>query len=400
MKKYVFFCSNPVNGGTAKVFKELTTYIMEHEEEITVVPCINEKNTVLAYKDIKTLKRLPVYSEEEFLGELKNERHTVKRVIRRMLRNIRYYKIKTQNIKVMRDFLKYESPYGIMVHNGGYVGDDLCNQLLKAAHMEGINRVISVFHNDFRKNWIRKQLLFFYDRNINRWTHEIVTVSEYTKNRILDNSYISKNIQVIHNGIKELRGPEEESSRIKLSENICNVLMIGNFLDNKGNMYYLKAARNLARGGIADAHYSIIGNIYDKCYYEECAEFIIHEKIGENISVYHDIYNAAEYIHLFDFLVVPSLYDESFGLICLEAMASGKPVVAFACGGVPEVITDKRNGLLVPVGDENALTAAMLWMIEHRIEREEMGAKCKEDFMSRFSIASMSRKYIDLMLKE
>lgn len=249
MKKYVFFCSNPVNGGTAKVFKELTTYIMEHEEEITVVPCINEKNTVLAYKDIKTLKRLPVYSEEEFLGELKNERHTVKRVIRRMLRNIRYYKIKTQNIKVMRDFLKYESPYGIMVHNGGYVGDDLCNQLLKAAHMEGINRVISVFHSDFRKNWIRKQLLFFYDRNINRWTHEIVTVSEYTKNRILDNSYISKNIQVIHNGIKELRGPEEESSRIKLSENICNVLMIGNFLDNKGNMYYLKAARNLARGG-------------------------------------------------------------------------------------------------------------------------------------------------------
>ena len=64
------------------------------------------------------------------------------------------------------------------------------------------------------------------------------------------------------------------------------------------------------------------------------------------------------------------------------------------------MIKDKRNGLLVPVGDENALTAAMLWMIEHRIEREEMGAKCKEDFMSRFSIASMSRKYIDLMLKE
>jgi len=55
------------------------------------------------------------------------------------------------------------------------------------------------------------------------------------------------------------------------------------------------------------------------------------------LCIYRGINNAYEYIELFDMLVVPSMYDESFDLISLGAMQVGRPVVAFAYGGIPDV---------------------------------------------------------------
>ena len=60
-----------------------------------------------------------------------------------------------------------------------------------------------------------------------------------------------------------------------------------------------------------------------------------------------------------DVLVAPSLY-ESFGLMYVEAMRAGKPVIGSIAGGIPEVVDDGGTGLLVPPGDVPALAEAML----------------------------------------
>jgi len=64
------------------------------------------------------------------------------------------------------------------------------------------------------------------------------------------------------------------------------------------------------------------------------------------------IYRAAEVV------VVPSLY-EPFGLVALEAMAAGRPVVAAEAGGLTEIVTEGATGLCVPPGDAGALAAAL-----------------------------------------
>jgi glycosyltransferase involved in cell wall biosynthesis len=62
-------------------------------------------------------------------------------------------------------------------------------------------------------------------------------------------------------------------------------------------------------------------------------------------------------------LVLPSEY-EAFGLVLLEAMAAGTPIVATSVGGVPEVVDHGRAGRLVPYGDADALAAALAAVLE------------------------------------
>jgi glycosyltransferase involved in cell wall biosynthesis len=77
-----------------------------------------------------------------------------------------------------------------------------------------------------------------------------------------------------------------------------------------------------------------------------------------------------------DVLVLPSKdMSEGFGLTLLEANASGKPAVASSVGGVPSVIRDGYNGILVPPNNPKALAAAVLRLATDLSDAEEMGRK-------------------------
>ncbi len=81
---------------------------------------------------------------------------------------------------------------------------------------------------------------------------------------------------------------------------------------------------------------------------------------------------AAVMAHL-DVLVAPS-YAEPFGTVLAEAMAAGTPVVATAVGGLPEVVTDGSDGVLVPPGRPDALAAGVLRALA---DRERLGAAAR-----------------------
>ena len=72
-------------------------------------------------------------------------------------------------------------------------------------------------------------------------------------------------------------------------------------------------------------------------------------------------------------VVVPSRWPEPFGIIGLEAMAAGRPVVASNVGGIPEWLDDGRTGILVPPGDAKALAGALTVLLEDSSRAEQMG---------------------------
>jgi glycosyltransferase involved in cell wall biosynthesis len=65
---------------------------------------------------------------------------------------------------------------------------------------------------------------------------------------------------------------------------------------------------------------------------------------------------------------------EPLGIVNLEAMAAGKPVVAARVGGVPEIVREGETGVLFPPGDECALAAALVGFASNRELREKFGA--------------------------
>lgn len=90
-----------------------------------------------------------------------------------------------------------------------------------------------------------------------------------------------------------------------------------------------------------------------------------------------------------DLFVAPSRF-ESFGLVFLEAMRAGKPVIGCSAGGMPEVIEDGVCGLLVPPGNAEALAAAILRLLLSEPLRHAYGAAGSARFRTLFSVARMA----------
>lgn len=97
-----------------------------------------------------------------------------------------------------------------------------------------------------------------------------------------------------------------------------------------------------------------------------------------------------------DVLVAPSRY-ESFGLIYLEAMVWGKPVIGTRSGGIPDVITDGREGLLAEPGDARSLARCMIRLAESPALRAQLGAAGRTRAQQQFSPAALAARTLALL---
>jgi glycosyltransferase involved in cell wall biosynthesis len=84
---------------------------------------------------------------------------------------------------------------------------------------------------------------------------------------------------------------------------------------------------------------------------------------------------------------------EGFGIVFLEAMAAGLPVVAARAGAVPEVVADGRTGLLVPAGDERAFAQALLRLLQDRPMAERLGGEGSRRVKS-FDLEPVGRAFL------
>jgi glycogen(starch) synthase len=73
-------------------------------------------------------------------------------------------------------------------------------------------------------------------------------------------------------------------------------------------------------------------------------------------------------------VIMPSRWEEAFGLVALEAALTARPVVATRVGGLPEVVVDGETGLLVPKDDSPALAVALAFLLDHPQQAVAMGA--------------------------
>ncbi len=100
-------------------------------------------------------------------------------------------------------------------------------------------------------------------------------------------------------------------------------------------------------------------------------------------------YNAA------DVFVAPSL-EENFSSTVLEAVACGRPVVAFDTGGMPDLIEHQVNGILAPIRDSVALAEGITSILSFPQRAEELGAQARRRAEREFSLQGQTAKYVRL----
>ncbi|MFX1519268.1 MAG: glycosyltransferase family 4 protein, partial [Promethearchaeota archaeon] len=86
---------------------------------------------------------------------------------------------------------------------------------------------------------------------------------------------------------------------------------------------------------------------------------------------------------------------EAFGIVLLEAMASGKPVVATICGGVPEVVVNGKTGLLVPPRKPKELAGACIKILQNHEMMQKMGQNGLNRVLKQFSWDLIIKKYVN-----
>jgi len=111
---------------------------------------------------------------------------------------------------------------------------------------------------------------------------------------------------------------------------------------------------------------------------------------------YVDEPTKARYYASCDVFCAPSTGRESFGIVLLEALAAGKPVVASAMTGVAELVDSGRNGFLVSPGDADALASAIDHLRQDPRLRAEMGAAGREKVRREFNQETSARQLAQL----
>ena len=125
----------------------------------------------------------------------------------------------------------------------------------------------------------------------------------------------------------------------------------------------------------------------DKTYFEEVVEPLLHHPLIEFVGEIGDAEKPA-FLGAARALLFPINWPEPFGLVMIEAMACGAPVIAFPHGSVPEVIEHGRTGFIVHSTEQAASAIRQLGDLDRR--------RIRAQFELRFSATAMARRYLAL----
>lgn len=168
------------------------------------------------------------------------------------------------------------------------------------------------------------------------------------------------------------------------TDNHVVVGWFGSIYHGKGLLELIRAAADLRPEGKA-AVLLAAGNVVDPGYFHVCREEA--ERIGSVEFRYLGVLpRIEEILPAADLVAVPSLVEEAFPNVALEAMAFGKSVVAYESGGLREMVVHGETGLLTARGDIVALASSIRDLAGDSAKREEMGRKGRERAAMRYGM--------------
>lgn len=263
-----------------------------------------------------------------------------------------------------------------------------------AGQLAGFRQIISTKHGF--NPWRTRTLYAFLDRLAAKYQQQLIVISQAIGEWLVEVERLPANkMQVVHYAI------DMDKFRPSTTQELLNIPkpIIGTvtrLLHQKG-VHVLLAAFAKCLETYPKASLVIVGDGPVRRQLEEQSRtlsiaaqthflgYVAHPTLG-------DILEA------FDIFAFPT-FGEGFGLALLEAMTSGKPVVASKVMAIPEIVIDGETGLLVPPDDSDALARALLKLMSDPRKCQQFGTAGRQRVEAEFTLDRMVQKTIEVYEK-
>ncbi|MFH1782215.1 MAG: glycosyltransferase family 4 protein [Candidatus Omnitrophota bacterium] len=255
-------------------------------------------------------------------------------------------------------------------------------------------KFVSTCHGFFRKNPGRAIFP--------AWGEKVIAISEAVKDHLKKDFNVDESrIALIYNGIdikKFLRVAitEDEKKEFKnkfgIKEGSKVIGTISRFTPDKGHDVLLYAFKEILKEA-PDIVLVFVGDGKEK---SRIIDFMQSFNLSDNVVFIKPQINTVNVLSIMDIFMFTPTRKEGFGLVLLEALAMGKPIVATNVGGVSTVIKDGVNGFLVGPMKPELLIKPVLKLLKDEELYKNMARAGKETVVQKFSVDGMADKTEDI----
>ncbi len=270
-----------------------------------------------------------------------------------------------------------------IIHSNGYFADILgvsVAKMLRIPHVSTCHGYIAADRNLAIYNAL--------DRFFLRFSTKIIAVSNSIKIALINSGVKASRIKIIKNAVPIdidsaifVRNRHETRQIVGVDDNDFVVGYIGRLSEEKGIKYLIEAIATLSLSGLL-LKLLLTGDGPS----EKVLKEMVKRKGLERVVIFTGFQSdIVPWISAIDVFALPSL-TEGTPMALLEAMSFGIPVVASAVGGIPQVIEQGKNGILVPPGKSDDIANAILDMFRNNGLRTNISEAAKETIKSKFNL--------------
>ena len=245
-----------------------------------------------------------------------------------------------------------------------------------AARITGVPHVWSIHELMVEPATVRSALHYM----IPRFSTRVVTVSQAVREHMLkDAAKFADRFTFVRGAIDvepflNAKGRARVRGEWGVKDDEVLIGMVGRVTRWKGQSIFVQAAKHIAERH-PEVKFAAVGGVFDteKFYMDRFRKEVQEAGLENKLTINDFRADMPDVFAAFDIFVLPSILPEPFGLVVIEAMASGKPVVATAPGGPSETVVDGETGFLVPPSDASAIARAVEVLLADPQKRISMG---------------------------
>ena len=284
-----------------------------------------------------------------------------------------------------------------VVHSQGGRADFFARIAASKARVAAVVSTIAMPVEGYQVGVFKKVIYMILDRFSERFVDRFIVVSEALKKRLMERHRLAQEkIIKISNGIElqQYYQRSEWAAKIKAEFNIGPTVYlvgaIGRLVWQKGLAYFIQAIKEIdVKYSAQNIKYLVVGEGRQKEALQRQAE---NSGISDKVIFCSFRDDIREILSALDILVLPSVL-EGQPVILLEAMATGKAVVASDIEGVNETVLDNQSGLLVRPKDPSLLAEAIVGLSRDKDKRDQMGKRARKIVEERFDIKEKIKQH-------